>query len=146
MKAEKRGGKAKNTRKSNTRCSICGIDMDCLKPKNGMLTCDRCMELLENGYSPEELKMTPEDISKHIPRCEKVAHRLLDLTYEVDWKQVQKISMEKLNYEALAKEFYKRGAVSILLLMISQGMPPEFLDEMDELLREAKKMRDGGGE
>lgn len=103
------------------------------------------MELLEKGYSPEELKMTPQDISKHIPRCEKVADGLMALTFEEDWKQVQKIGMEKINYEALAKEFYNRGAVSILLLMISQGMPPEFLDEMDEVLREAKKMREGEG-
>ena len=103
------------------------------------------MEMLENGYSPEELKMTPEDISKHTPQCEKVADGLLDLTFEEGWKQVQELGLEKINYEALAKEFYNRGAVSILLLMISQGMPPEFLDEMDEVLREAKKMRVGEG-
>jgi len=143
MKAEKRGGKAKNTRKSNTCCSICGMDMDCPKPEKDMLTCDRCMELLEKGYSPEELKMTPQDISKHIPRCEKVADGMLDLTFEENWKQVQELGLEKINYEALAKEFYNRGAVSILLLMLSQGMPPEFLDEMEEALREAKKMRAG---
>ncbi len=143
MKAEKRGGKAKNSRMVNVPCSICGIDMDCPdpKPKNDMLTCDRCMELLEKGYSPEELKMTPQDIAKHIPRCEKVAKEMQYLAFDDAWEQVHEIGIEHFDHETLAKEFYNRGAVSMLLLMISLEMPPEMLDQLEEVSREAKKMR-----
>ncbi len=42
-------------------------------------------------------------------------------------------------YERLAKESYLRGATSMLGLLISQGMPPEFLDELAEGMRGAKR-------
>ncbi|PWB54526.1 MAG: hypothetical protein C3F06_04285 [Candidatus Methanoperedenaceae archaeon] len=144
MKAEKRSGRTKGKKKNIIPCSVCGRETEC--PESMISgTCDRCMHLMTQGYSPEELKMTPQDITKHIPRCEQVADGLLDITFDRDWKQVQELGLERINYEALAKDFYSRGAVSILLLMISQGMPPEFLDQMDEVLREAKKMRVGEG-
>lgn len=92
-----------------------------------------------------QMEMTPRDITKHIPKCENIADGLLDITFEGDWKQVEKFGLEGINYEGLAKDFYTRGAVLILLLMISQGMPPEFLDEIDDVLREAKKMKKGEG-
>ncbi len=44
-----------------------------------------------------------------------------------------------MNNETLAKECYLQGASSMLGLLVSQGMPPEFLDEMGEGIREGKK-------
>lgn len=37
-----------------------------------------------------------------------------------------------MNNERLAKEFYLQGDTSMLGLLISVGMPPEFLDDMGE--------------
>jgi hypothetical protein len=37
-----------------------------------------------------------------------------------------------MNNKTLAKERYLQGASSMLGLLISQGMPPEFLDGMGE--------------
>lgn len=42
-----------------------------------------------------------------------------------------------MNNERLPKERYLRGTTSMLGLLIS--VPPEFLDEMGEGMREAKK-------
>lgn len=117
MKAEKRSGKAKSKKKN----------------------------LASERHSPKETEMTPEDISKHIPQCENVADGLMALTFESDWKQVMEMGIEHFDNEDLAKEFFRRGSVSMLLLMISLEMPPEFLDRIDEILREAKKMRVGEG-
>ena len=116
MKAEKRSGKAKSKKK----------------------------KLASERHSPEETEITPQDISKHISQCEKVADGLMALTNEADWKQMLEMGRD-FDHESLAKEFFRRGAVSMLLLMISLEMPPEFLDRIDEILREAKKMRVGEG-
>ncbi|NJD52473.1 MAG: hypothetical protein FIB07_06340 [Candidatus Methanoperedens sp.] len=117
MKAEKRSGKAKSKKKN----------------------------LASECPSPKETEMTPEDISKHIPQCENVADGLMALTDDAYWKQMLEIGKKHFDNESLAKEFFKRGSVSMLLLMISLEMPPEFLDRIDEILREAKKMRVGEG-
>ncbi|MCZ7406081.1 MAG: hypothetical protein O8C67_14290 [Candidatus Methanoperedens sp.] len=46
--------------------------------------------------------------------------------------KVQEHGMEHYNYEASAKMFFLQGATSMLGLLISAGMPPEFLDELAE--------------
>jgi len=51
----------------------------------------------------------------------------------------QEQGMEHFDNETLAKEFYLQGATSMLGLLVSAGMPPEFLDELAEGLREAKR-------
>ncbi len=51
----------------------------------------------------------------------------------------QEQGMELFNHERLAKECYLQGASSMLGLLISAGMPPEFLDELAEGIREGKK-------
>ena len=47
--------------------------------------------------------------------------------------------MEHFDTETVARDCYLQGATSMLGLLISQGMPPEFLDELAEGMREAKK-------
>ncbi len=47
--------------------------------------------------------------------------------------------MEHYNYEALSKLFFLQGTSSMPGLLISTGMPPEFLDELAEGMRGAKK-------
>jgi hypothetical protein len=44
-----------------------------------------------------------------------------------------------MNNETLAKERYLQGATSMLWLLIGAGMPPEFLDELAEGIRGAKR-------
>jgi hypothetical protein len=44
-----------------------------------------------------------------------------------------------MNNETRAKERYLQGATSMLGLLISVGMPPPFLDELAEGIREAKR-------
>lgn len=44
-----------------------------------------------------------------------------------------------MNNERLVKECSLQGATSMLGILVSQGMPPEFLDELAEGMREAKK-------
>lgn len=48
-------------------------------------------------------------------------------------------SMAHYNYDLLPKIFFLQSASSIWGLLISQGMPPEFLDELTEGMREAKR-------
>jgi hypothetical protein len=112
MKVEKKGGRAKSSKMLTVQCSICGIGMDC---PESMLSadrhfCARCTDLLSEGYEPEELKMNPESLSRHFERCD----------------------------ERLAKEYYLQGASPMLGLLISTGMPPPFLDDLEEAIREAK--------
>ncbi|SNQ61192.1 hypothetical protein [Candidatus Methanoperedens nitratireducens] len=40
--------------------------------------------------------------------------------------------------DCAAKELYPKGASSMLGLLISTGMPPSFLDDLEETIREAK--------
>lgn len=49
-----------------------------------------------------------------------------------------------MNNETRAKECCLQGATSMLGLMISQGMPPEFLDELAQGMRGAKRGRGKG--
>jgi len=42
-----------------------------------------------------------------------------------------------MNNERLVKECYFQGATSMLGLLVSVGMPPEFLEEVGEGMREA---------
>jgi len=42
-----------------------------------------------------------------------------------------------MNNERLAKELCPQGASSMLGLLVSVGMPPEFLEEVGEGMREA---------
>ena len=44
-----------------------------------------------------------------------------------------------MNNETLAKECCPQGATSMLGLLVSAGMPPEFLDELAEGMRGAKR-------
>ncbi len=49
-----------------------------------------------------------------------------------------------MNYETYAKQSYLQGANSMLGLLISAWMPPEFLDELAEGIREAKRRMEEG--
>jgi len=51
-----------------------------------------------------------------------------------------------MNHETTAKERYLQGASSMLGLLISQGMPPEFLDELEEGMRGAKRRMGKGND
>jgi hypothetical protein len=44
-----------------------------------------------------------------------------------------------MNNETLAKECYLQGASSMLGLLISTGMPPPFLDDLEEAIWGAKR-------
>ncbi|VVB86508.1 Uncharacterised protein [uncultured archaeon] len=62
MKVEKKGGRAKSPKTLTVQCTICGMKMDC---PTSMLSadrhfCERCTDLLAEGYEPAELKMDPE--------------------------------------------------------------------------------------
>jgi hypothetical protein len=51
----------------------------------------------------------------------------------------QEQGMEHFDNETLARDCYLQGATSMLGLLVSQGMPPEFLDELAEGMRGAKR-------
>ncbi len=44
-----------------------------------------------------------------------------------------------MNNEKPAKECYLQGASSMLGLLISTGMPPPFLDDLEEAITRAKR-------
>ena len=54
-------------------------------------------------------------------------------------EKLQEQYMELFNHERLAREFYPQGATSMPGLLIGRGMPPEFLDELAEGMRESKR-------
>ncbi len=145
MKAEKSGGRAMSIKMLAVHCSICGMDMDC---PESMLSaerhfCARCTDLMAEGYEPDELKMSPDDIAQHLPGCDEVSMLLMDITFDGYWNKVLEYGIEHFDNERLAKESYLRGATSMLGLLVSQGMPPEFLDELAEGMRGAKKTMSG---
>jgi hypothetical protein len=100
-----------NKMMTTVQCTICGMDMDC--PESMLPAerhfCARCTDLMAEGYEPDELKKSPEDIAQHFEN------------------------------ESLARDCYLQGATSMLGLLISAGMPPEFLDELAEGIRGAKR-------
>jgi len=63
----------------------------------------------------------------------------MDITFDSYWKKVLEYGIEHFDDERLAKESYLRGVTSMLGLLVSQGMPPEFLDELAEGIRGAKR-------
>jgi hypothetical protein len=69
---------------------------------------------------------------------------LMDLAFDSYWKNVQEYGAEQIDpeNESLARDCYLQGATSMLGLLISAGMPPEFLDELAERMREAKRRVD----
>lgn len=142
---EKRGGKAKSTKMLTVACSICGMDMDCPESMLGAERhfCAQCTDLMAEGYEPEELKMSPEDIAQHLPGCDEVSMLLMDLTFDGYWNKVLEYGIEHFDNERLAKQSYLRGATSMLGLLISAGMPPEFLDELAEGIRGERRMGEG---
>ena len=138
MKVAKKGGRAKSSKLVTVQCSICGMDMDC---PESMLSaerhfCERCTDLLAEGYKPEELKMDKKSLAKYFRRCDDIAEELLDLTFYGFWKKMQDMEISK---EELAREFYIHGASSMLGFLISMGMPPPFLDDLEEAIREGKR-------
>ncbi len=138
MKVAKKGGRAKSSKMVTVQCSICGMDVDC---PESMLSadrhfCERCTDLLAEGYKPEELKMDKKSLAKHFRRCDDIAEELLDLTFYGFWKKMQDMEISK---EELAREFYIHGASSMLGFLISTGMPPPFLGDLDEAIREGKR-------
>ncbi len=48
--------------------------------------------------------------------------------------------MEHFDNERLAKQSYIRGATSMLGLLISMGMPPPFLDDLEEIVISAEEI------
>lgn len=138
MKVAKKGGRAKSSKLVTVQCSICGMDMDC---PESMLSaerhfCERCTDLLAEGYTPEELKMDKKSLAKYFRRCDDIAEELLDLTFYGFWKKMQDMEISK---EELAREFYIHGASSMLGFLISMGMPPPFLDDLKEAIRKGKR-------
>ncbi|MCX9012354.1 MAG: hypothetical protein OIN66_14710 [Candidatus Methanoperedens sp.] len=141
MKVRKRGGEREDIVMITVQCSICGMDMDC---PESMLSadrhfCERCTDLLAEGYEPEELKMDKKSLGRHFARCDEVAEKMLDIAFYEPFAKVQEQGMEHYNYEALAKMFFLQGASSMLGLLISTGMPPPFLDDLEEAIKEAKR-------
>lgn len=138
MKVAKKGGRAKSSKMVTVQCSICGMDMDC---PESMLSaerhfCERCTDLLAEGYKPEELKMDKKSLAKYFRRCDDIAEELLDLTFYGFWK---KMKDKEISKEELAREFYIHGASSMLGFLISTGMPPPFLDDLKKAIREGKR-------
>lgn len=143
MKVENRGKKAKKNRKLTVQCTICGKDMDCpesMQSADGHF-CARCTDLMAQGYEPDELKKSPEDIAQYFGKCEEVSILLMDIAFDSYWNKVQEYGKEDFDpeNESLAKDCYLQGAVSMLALLIRAGMPPEFLDDVEEGMREAKR-------
>jgi hypothetical protein len=141
MMAEKRGGNS--TKMVTVQCTICGMDMD--RPESMLSAerhvCARCTDLMAEGCEPEELNKSPENIAQHFRRCEEVSILLMDVDFDSYWKNVQEYGMELFDpeNESLARDCYLQGATSMLALLISAGMPPEFLDELEEGMRGAKR-------
>lgn len=99
MKAEKKGGRANNSKMVKVSCTS-GMGMDCLE------------------------SMLGED--RHIAFYEPFA-------------KVQEQGIEHYNYEALSKMFFLQGVSSMPGLLVSTGMPPPMLDDVEEAIRGAKR-------
>lgn len=138
----KKMGKGNNVM-TIVQCTICGMDMDCPESMLGADRhfCARCTDLMAEGYEPDELKMSPEDIAQHFEKCEEVSMLLMDIAFDGYWKNMQEYSMEHFDpeNESLARDCYLQGASSMAALLISAGMPLEFLDEVEEGMRGAKR-------
>jgi len=139
MKAENRGKKAKKNRKLTVKCTTCGADMDCpesMQSADGHF-CAQCTDIMAQSHEPEELKKSPEDMVQHFEKCEDISIQLMDIAFDSYWKHVQEYGMEYFDpeNESLARDCYLQGATSMLGLLISAGMPPEFLDELAEGMR-----------
>lgn len=116
MKVEKSGGRTESMKMLTVQCTICGMDMDCPESMLGADRhfCERCTDLLAEGYEPEELKMCPDDIAQHLPRCDEVSMLLMDITFDGYWKKVLEYGIEHFDNERLAKESYLQGAIQAL--------------------------------
>jgi len=64
---------------------------------------------------------------------------MMDLSFDSYRDTGLKDGMEQIDNKTLTKDCYLQGAPSMPGLLISAGMPPEFLDELAEGIREAKR-------
>ncbi len=129
MKVKKSGGRTESTNMLTVQCTFCGMDMDCpeLMLSVERHLCARCTDLMAEGYEPEELKMSPDDIAQHFERCDEVSMLLMDITFDSYWKNVHEYGMEHFDpeNESFARDCYLQGATSMLALLISAVMPPD---------------------
>jgi hypothetical protein len=86
-------------------------------------------------------KKGPEDIAQHIERCIEISIQMMDIGFDSYWNKVREYGKEDFDpeTESLARDCYLQGASSMAALLISAGMPLEFLDEVEEGMRGAKR-------
>ncbi len=68
--------------------------------------------------------MSPEDIERLLPKCDKVSVLLMDISFDSYWKKVLEYGIEHFDNETLAKQCYLQGASSMLGLLISAFRNP----------------------
>ncbi len=131
-----------NKTKATVKCTICRLPMDC--PESLLLAdqhfCPKCSRLMDEGYEIEDFMRDLDIVTRHYGYSHEVAREMADVMFQDYWKKVK----EPEN-EALAKEFFYHGATQALGFLITAGMPPWFLDELEKQIRIVKESRKGEG-
>jgi hypothetical protein len=126
-------------------CSMCRLPMDC--DKSLLLSdqhfCPKCDRRMDEGYEIEDFVRDPEILARLYGYSQELSQEIADVIFQEHWKKVPE--KEKEN-EALAKEFFCHGAALAMGFLICGGMPPWYLDEMEEQIRAAREIRKGEGE
>jgi hypothetical protein len=104
--------------------------------------CERCADLFEYENLLEEQRGEPDDMGKHLPRCNDLSMHMMDITFDKYWDTLCKYGVDKIDNKTLSKESYLMGATSMLGLLMSVGMPPDLLDELSKAIMVVKNERD----
>ncbi|HLB72064.1 MAG TPA: hypothetical protein VJJ51_13570 [Candidatus Methanoperedens sp.] len=137
-------GETNNKTKATVKCTICRLPMDC--PESLLLAdqhfCPKCSRLMDEGYEFKDFMRDPDISAQHYGYSHEVAQEMAEVMFQDHWKKVKEPGKEN---EALAKEFFYHGATQALGFLISAGMPPWFLDNLEKQIRVVKEIRRGRG-
>lgn len=141
MKPWNRGKKAKKNQKVTFQCTHCGRNIPELLYVDRDV-CERCSDLFEYENLLEEQRGDPDNMGKHLPRCRDLSEYMMDITFDSFWETVLEHGVDTIDKKTLSKESYIEGATSMLGLLMSVGMPPDYLDELSRAIMVAKKERE----
>jgi hypothetical protein len=132
--------KTNNKIEVTVKCTICRLPMDCSEslPLADQHFCPKCSHLMDEGYEIKDFMIDPDIAAKYYGYSHDLAQEMAEVMFQDYWKKVKEPGKEN---EALAKEFFCHGATQTLGFLISGGMPPWHLDEMEGQIRVAREIR-----
>lgn len=81
------------------------------------LVCEQCADLFEYEGIPGEQRGAPDDMGKHLPRCNELSMHMMDITFDKYWDTLCKYGVDKIDSKTLSKESYLMGATSTITWM-----------------------------